>query len=95
MKNIRTTIDKWLDSLDKRWDKLPIQKQRQYTLYFFSAYLLLMIVMISKICYDTINTDNSMIIEHILNPVPEKKNNPTQLQDTLQVILKNKTYERK
>jgi hypothetical protein len=89
MKNIRTTIDKWLDGLDKRWDELPIQKQRHYALYFFSAYLLLTIVMISKVCYDTINTDSTMIIEHILNPVPEKKKSTTHLQDTEQPILNN------
>lgn len=89
MKNIRTTIDKWVNSLDKRWDELPIQKQRHYAMYFFSAYLLLTIVMISKVCYDTINTDSTIIIEHILNPVPEKKKSPTHLQDTEQLILNN------
>jgi hypothetical protein len=95
MKNIRTNINKWLDSLDKRWDELPIQKQHQYTLYFFTAYLLLMTIVISKVCYDTIRSDNYMIIEHIINPVQEKKKSPTPLQDTVQPILKNKIYERK
>lgn len=94
MKNIRTTIDKWIDSLDKRWDKLPIQKQRHYILYFFTGYFLLMTVVSSKVIYDTIKTDNYMVIEHILNPVPEKKKSPA-LQDTVQPNIKNKTYERK
>lgn len=95
MKNIRTTIDKWVNSLDKRWDELPTQKQHLYTLYFFSAYLLLTIAMITKVCYDTIMKDNTLVIEHILNPVLKKKETPDPLQDSLQTIQKNNTYERK
>lgn len=95
MKNIRTNIDRWVESLDKRWDKLPQQKQRQFILYFFTGYFLLMTVVSSKVIYDTIKTDNYMVIEHILNPVQEKKESPTPLHDTLQPIQKNKIYERK
>lgn len=85
----------YFEKLDKRWDELPIQKQHHYTLYFFAGYLLLTLVVISKVCYDTLKSNNTMTIKHILNPVLENKETPAPLQDTLQPTLKNKTYESK
>lgn len=95
MKNIRSNIDKWLESLDKRWDELPIQKQQQYALYFFTAYVLLTVIVIYNVWQDTAKSTNHMIIEHIDNHVIKKKESPAISKDTVQLILKNKIYEKK
>ncbi len=87
-------MDRYFDRLDERWRALPLHKQHRYTLYFFTAYLLLTVGVIIKVWYDTAKSDNSMVIEHIENPVLQKKESPASSQDTLQ-ILKNQFYERK
>ncbi|NBL65627.1 nitrogen regulatory IIA protein [Flavobacterium sp. NST-5] len=94
MKKLRANMDRYFDRLDERWRALPLRKQHRYTLYFFTAYLLLTVGVIFKVWYDTAKSDNSMAIEHIENPVLQKKESPAPLQDTLQ-ILKNQFYERK
>ncbi|WP_348800114.1 nitrogen regulatory IIA protein [Flavobacterium adhaerens] len=73
MKKIRANINRYFERLDDRWRILPIRKQYQYTLYFFTVYLLLTIAVILKVGYDTSKPDNNMVIEHIRNPVFEKK----------------------
>jgi len=88
-------MDKWFEELDKCWQSLPLHRQHRYTLYVFTAYLLLTAGVISKVWYDTARSDNKMTIEHIENPVLKKKENPGKLQDTLHTILKNEIYERK
>lgn len=88
-------MDRYFDKLDDRWRALPLSKQHQYTLYFFVGYLLLTTMVIGKVWYDTRKSDNSMVIEHIENPVLKKKEGPARLQDTVSTILKNKIYERK
>ncbi len=88
-------MDRYFDKLDDRWRALPLRKQHQYTLYFFVGYLLLTTMVIGKVWYDTKKSDNSMVIEHIENPVLKKKESPARLQDTVSTILKNKIYERK
>jgi hypothetical protein len=95
MKNLRTTIDKYFDKLDERWQALPIQKQHQYMLYFFVGYLLLTAGVFGKIWYETSTSHNEIGIEHIKNPVLKKNESPAKLQDTLSTILKNQIYERK
>jgi hypothetical protein len=95
MKTIRTNMDKWFERLDKYWEALPIRKQHQYTLYFFTGYMLLTAGVIFKVWYDTAKSDNNMTIEHIENPVLKNKESPAVLQDTLVTILKKKIYERK
>lgn len=94
MKKLRANMDRYFDQLDERWRALPLRKQRQYTLYFFVVYLLLTVVVIGKVMYDTSNSGNDMVIEHIENPVL-KNGNPARLQDSVSTILKNQIYERK
>ncbi len=93
MKNIRTKIDNYVDELDERWRELPLKKQHQYTLYFFAVYLLLTIGIILKIGYDTSLSDNTMVIEHIENPVLNKGEPTEPLQDSISTLLKQKIYE--
>ena len=95
MKNIRNNIDQWLENLDQRWDKMPIKKQHNYIRYFFAAYLLLTAVIIFNVWQDTAESDNHIVIGHIENPVPAKKESSAALQDSLKSILKNKIYEKK
>lgn len=95
MKKLRANLDNWFDRLDGRWRVLPLRKQQQYTLYFFLGYLLLTIGVIFKVWYDTSNSGNKIVIEHIENPVLQKKESPAALQDSLSTILKNQFYERK
>ncbi|HUH19537.1 nitrogen regulatory IIA protein [Albibacterium sp.] len=94
MKKLRANMDRYFDQLDERWRALPLRKQRQYTLYFFVVYLLLTVVVIGKVMYDTSKSGNNMVIKHIENPVL-KNGNPAKLQDSVSTILKNQIYERK
>lgn len=94
MKKLRANMDSYFDQLDERWQALPLRKQRQYTLYFFVVYLLLTVVVIGKVMYDTSKSGNDMVIEHIENPVL-KNGSPARLQDSVSIILKNQIYERK
>ncbi|EFK57513.1 nitrogen regulatory IIA protein [Sphingobacterium lactis] len=94
MKKLRANMDRYFDRLDERWRALPLRKQRQYTLYFFVVYLLLTVVVIGKVMYDTSKSGNNMVIKHIENPVL-KNGNPARLPDSVSTILKNQIYERK
>jgi hypothetical protein len=94
MKTIRINVDKWFDKKDELWRALPLNKQRRYTLYLFSVYLLLTVGVILKVCYDMAKSDNRMVIGHIDNPV-RKKESPASKGDILSTILKEKIYERK
>ncbi|WP_099365186.1 nitrogen regulatory IIA protein [Sphingobacterium sp. 1.A.4] len=94
MKKLRANMDRYFDQLDERWRALPLRKQRQYTLYFFVVYLLLTVVVIGKVMYDTSKSGNNIVIKHIENPVL-KNGNPAKLQDSVSTILKNQIYERK
>jgi hypothetical protein len=69
MKKLKTTIDKWLDKQDKRWQALPVGKQHRYTLCFFAVYLLLTAIVIAKIWDDARTSQKGMVIEPIENPV--------------------------
>ena len=95
MRKLRAKMDKWFNKLDEHWRELPLRKQHRYMLYFFVGYLLLTAGVIFKVWYDTAKSDNSIVIEHIENPILKKKESPTLLQDTLTTIFKNKFYERK
>ena len=88
-------MERYFDKLDERWRVLPIQKQHQCMLYFFVGYLLLTAGVISKVWYETSKSRNDIVIEHIENPIHNKNESPTKLQDTLTTIYKNKIYESK
>lgn len=83
MKKIRTDMDKWFGKLDERWRTMPLSKQHKYTLYFFAGYLLLTAGVIFKVWYDASKSNSNMVIEHIENPILNKKGSPALLKDTL------------
>jgi len=95
MKKLRKNMDRFFENMDVRWQALPIQKQRKYTLYFFVGYLLLTAGVIYKVCYDAGKPNDNMVVRHIENPVLKRNNSPAIWQDTVSTILKNQIYERK
>ncbi|BDU25198.1 nitrogen regulatory IIA protein [Flavobacterium sp. GSB-24] len=95
MKNIRKDIERWLDNLDKGWDQLSLEKQHQYILYFFTAYLLLTAWIIFKIWYDSRKFHQTIVIEHIENAAFKENESAVYQQDKGSTTLKNKIYERK
>jgi len=95
MKKIRANMDRYFDRLDEHWKALPVRKQRRYTLYFFTGYLMLTTGVITSVWLDTGKSANDMVIEHIENPVLKKNESPASLQDTLFTNSKDKTDERK
>jgi hypothetical protein len=94
MKKLRATMERYFDKLDECWRVLPIQKQHQCMLYFFVGYLLLTAGIIGKVWYETSKSRNDIGIEHIENPIHNKNESPTKLDDTLTIIYKNKIYEK-
>lgn len=73
MRKLQADLDKWFDSLDKRWRALTLRRQQQYTLYFFMVYLFLTAAVLIKICLDTAKSNAGMEINHIENPALKKK----------------------
>lgn len=73
MKKLQADLEKWFDSLDKRWRALDLRRQQQYTLYFFMVYVLLTALVLIKICLDTAKSNAGMEMNHIENPVLKKK----------------------
>lgn len=94
MKKLRTKISKWFDRLNEQWRELPVKRQHRYTLLLFAGYALLSVVVILKVCYDVAQSNNKITIEHIENPVIQKKKSTVSPQDSISKILKNKLYER-
>lgn len=69
MKNLRTIIRNGFDKLDEQWRAMPVAKQHRYTLLLFSGYALLTAIVLLKLCYDVMHSDNTLTIEHIENPI--------------------------
>ncbi|WP_026713756.1 nitrogen regulatory IIA protein [Flavobacterium daejeonense] len=95
MKNLRVKIQTWFDKKDRLWRELPMDKQHEYTLYFFAAYLVLTIGVVVKVCYDVGKSNLGITINHIENPIVRKKESAISLQDSLLKIIKNKKHERR
>lgn len=72
MKTIRINIAAWLERQEKNWRALPLEKQRTYTLWLFSAYMLLTAAVILKVCRDLTESPGRLIIEHIESPAGSK-----------------------
>ncbi len=95
MKNPRTTIGDWFNKLDGQWRAMPVAKQHRYTLLLFAGYALLSVIVLLKVCYDVAQSDNTMTIEHIENPIIRQNNSSASPQDSINTILKGENYERK
>lgn len=69
MKNLRTTISNRFDRLDNRWRALPVKKQHRYTLFFFLAYVLLTVAVITGIWYDVKYSETKIPTVPIKKPI--------------------------
>lgn len=88
-------MDSLLNKFDGSWKALPLKVQCKYLLNFFLGYALLTMGMILKVVHDARKSNQGIIIEHIENPVIKKNESATSLWDSLLMIKKNKTNERK
>ncbi|MCW2120649.1 hypothetical protein [Flavobacterium sp. 7A] len=52
MEKLQFKIKKWFDKQEEKWLALTVRKQHQYTLYFFTAYLLISVGVIFKVWFD-------------------------------------------
>lgn len=94
MENLRTTINNWFDKLDGQWRAMPVKKQHRYTLLLFAGYALLSIIVLIKVCYDVAQPDNTLTIEHIENPINGQNKSSVSPQDSINIILKDKSNGR-
>lgn len=93
IKLFKRRIDSYIEKMDGNWQELPVQKQKIYTIYFFTVYFFLTAGVIFKVCYDTKESNNSMPMEHIGNPILKKSKSLEGFKDSLSIILKNKINE--
>ena len=95
MKKLKENIHRYSEEIDNRWKRLTIKKQHQYLMVLFAGYFLLTIIVIFKICYDTGNNNEKMLIKHIENPAIKKIPSKDTLQSTINNSLKTTIYEKK
>lgn len=93
MKKMRKIIHVRIERLDRKWRAMPVKKQHHYTLLLFLGYALLSIIVLLKVCYDMAQSNNTLTIEHIENPI-RQSNSSVSPQDSMKTILKGKNYER-
>lgn len=84
MKNLRTKTERYFDRLDDRWRALPLRKQHRYTLYLFTAYLLLTAGVICSVWYHTSKSRTKTAVHSL-----DRAN----LRDSLSTLFKNRIYE--
>lgn len=94
MKNLRSKINDWFEQLDVKWKAMPIGKQQRYTLLFFSSYFFLSVLVMLKVYYDVSKAHAKIAIDHIENPIIKKQKSKALPLDSIEIILKNKLYER-
>lgn len=89
MHTYETRLEDW-------WQKLPAAKQRKLVILFFAGYLLVTASVILSVWYNA-KTDNSRksTIQHISNPLLQKRKSGLHAEDLSSTPLKNKQYERK
>lgn len=72
MRNIRASINIWIEQLEDRWLMLPRKAQSKIILCFFISYSLITVATIVQVCYEVQQSKAEIQIEHI-NSLPEKK----------------------
>jgi len=95
MKNLQTIINYRLDKFNGWWRTLPLKKQHGYMLRLFTAYFLLSVTVIGKVCYDTGGKKDDISVSHIENPVLQTRHPDFVAADSaLLKLKKNIRYER-
>lgn len=87
-------MDRQFEKLDARWRLLPIGKQRRYTLYIFTGYVILAATVIITALIGSPEPGTAVAIKRIKNPVIRLQQSPVGLQDTV-ITPKDKNHERK
>lgn len=64
---LRNNLDVWTYTLDKRWRRLPLKKQRTYTIYMFLGYLIITVLIVLQICLGYPLPKHDFRIDHIDN----------------------------
>lgn len=65
MKKFRIAVDRCIDSVENHWKSLSSSRQRTLTKFFLGIYVLLTVLTITYIWYETSNGDNILSISHI------------------------------
>lgn len=63
MKKFRIAVDRYIDSIENRWKSLSSSRQRTLTKFFLGIYVMLTVLTITYIWYETSN--NILSISHI------------------------------
>lgn len=65
MKKFRIAVDQYIDSIENRWKSLSSSRQRTLTKFFLGIYVMLTVLTITYIWYETSNGNNILSISHI------------------------------
>lgn len=84
----------YFDRLDRRWRRLPLRKQRLYTLAFFAIYLILTVVVLSSVVYNTLRIEKRVSIEYRRAPISIQIKAIEKAADSSSTILKDMRNER-
>ncbi|PIF45332.1 hypothetical protein CLU96_2334 [Chryseobacterium sp. 52] len=97
MKKLQKMIDACAERVENRWQRLSVRKQRKVVILFFTGYLLITTCVILMVWYDSKSHDmrQKPAIEHISNPLLQKKKTALRAENSSSTILKNREYERK
>lgn len=75
MKEFTTSINSWMDKLDRRWKQLPARESSRIVLYSFAVYVAVTLYVLLQVVHQIGSTRQKLEIRHISNPVAEE--NPT------------------
>lgn len=70
---IRDSISQWMDKQEVRWQALPRERQRQYTVLLFAAYVAISIGVYLSYWHDVSSAKKVIEFRHIENPVLHSK----------------------
>lgn len=65
MKKLRIAVDRYIDSIENHWKSLSSSRQRTLTKFFLGIYVMLTVLTITYIWYETSNGNNILSISHI------------------------------
>lgn len=79
---MRDSISQWMEKQEARWQALPRDRQRKFTVLLFAAYLAISVGVYIGYLYDVSSPGKVMEYRHIENPVLNSKSSHT-MKDTI------------
>lgn len=73
MKKILKNLDRWTGALDRRWDRMPLERQHRLIRLFFWGYVLLTAAVITKVWLERSENRRITVTGHIDNPMDRQK----------------------